>query len=353
MLKIGICDDDSAQLEQLHNWISEELFQRMEISVVHFSSGEEVVEAVEKEQFDLHLLFMDIHMKKLDGMETAAYIRQQRIDVDVIFLTVSKKHVYNGYIHKAYAYLLKPIEKNTFKKVLNQYVDEWEQSSGYLEVNTSGGVRKIWLHRVLYFSSDIRVIDAHFANETIRFYGKLDDIEQQISNEDFLRCHKSFLVNKTKIDRMRREQVEVHGEVLPVSRSCYEQMKQQGLFEKDGNKVRFSKNSSLSRKWEKMGAIVGITGKYIGAIIRIQPSQKLVFGRNAEMADFVLDEPAISRSHCWVQYDQESQCYYVCDDSANGTLVNDSYYLERNRVVQLKSGDELRLADTEHVFKLG
>lgn len=353
MLKIGICDDDNAQLEQIHNWINEELFQRTEISVVRFSSGEEVVEAIEREDFDVHVLFMDIHMKKLNGMETAAYIRQQRVDVDVIFLTVSKQHVYNGYIHKAYAYLLKPIQESTFKKVLNQYVDEWEQSSGFLEVRTSGGMRKIWLHKVLYFSSDIRVIDAHFVNEIIRFYGKLDDVEQQIDNEDFIRCHKSFLVNKMKIDNMRRESVEVHGEILPVSRSCYEQMKLKGLFIKDNKIVHVSKNDSLAKKWDNMGAIVGITGKYIGAIIRIKPNQKIVFGRNADVADFILDDPDISRSHCWVQYDQDLQVYYVCDESANGTCVNNTYYLEKDRVVQLKSGDELRLAESENVFKLG
>lgn len=353
MLKIGICDDDNAQVEQIHNWINEELFQRTEIAVVRFSSGEEVVESIEKEEFDVHLLFMDIHMKKLDGMETAAYIRQQRIDVDVIFLTVSKQHVYNGYIHKAYAYLLKPIEENTFKKVLAQYVNEWEQSSGFLEVRTAGGMRKIWLHKVLYFSSDIRVIDAHFVNETIRFYGKLDDVEKHINNEDFIRCHKSFLVNKMKIDSMKREQVVVHGEELPISRSCYEQMKQKGLFQKNGKVVNFAKNSSLSTRWVKVGGIVGIAGKYVGAIIRIQPNQKIVFGRNAEQADFVLDEAAVSRKHCWIQYDGEAEKYYVCDESANGVLVNEIYYLDKNRVVQLESGDEIRLADTENVFKLG
>ena len=353
MLKIGICDDDQLQQEQIHNWINEELFQRTEISVVHFSSGEEVVASIEKEEFDVHLLFMDIHMKKLYGMETAAYIRQQQIDVDVIFLTVSKQHVYNGYIHKAYAYLLKPIQESTFKKVLNQYVDEWEQSSGFLELSTSNGLRKIWLNRVLYFSSDIRVIDAHFVNETIRFYGKLDEVENQIASDNFVRCHKSFLVNQMKIDAMTREVVTVHGEKLPVSRSCYERMKQKGMFQKDGKVVRFSKNGSLCKKWDKVGAIVGITGKYVGAIIRIQPNQKIVFGRDAGLADFVLDETAISRNHCWVQYDQFSSCYYVCDESTNGTLVNESYFLEQNRVVQLKSGDELRLADTENVFKLG
>ncbi len=353
MLKIGVCDDDSSQIEQINNWLSEELFQRMEFSLVCFSSGEEVVEAIEKELFDVHLLFMDIHMKKLDGMETAAFIRQQRMDVDIIFLTVSRQHVYNGYIHKAYAYLLKPMDENIFKKVLNQYVDEWEQSSGFLEVITSGGLRKIWLNRVLYFSSDIRVIDAHFINETIRFYGKLDDLEQQLESDEFIRCHKSFLVNRIKIDAMTREWVEVHGEQLPISRSCYGKLKQKGLFHKDGKMVCFTNHKSLSQKWGKIGAIVGIAGKYTGAIIRIQPNQKIVFGRNAEVADFVLDEQAVSRSHCWVQYDPFLHCYYVCDDSVNGTLVNESYYLERNRVARLKSGDELCLADTDNVFKLG
>lgn len=353
MLKIGICDDNHAQIEQIHNWIDEELFQRTELYIVHFYSGEEVIAAIEKDEFDVQLLFMDIHMKELDGMETAAYIRQHKIDVDIIFLTVSKDYVYNGYIHKAYAYLLKPIKELTFKKVLNQYVDEWEQSSGYLEVRTFGGLQKIWLNKVLYFTSDVRVIDAHLVSGIIRFYGKLDEIELQIKDGTFLRCHQSFLVNKEMIDKLTREYLLVRGERIPISRSRYEQMKQQGLFEKEGKTISFLKNKSVSNRWNDTGAVVGIAGKYTGAIIRIQPNQKIVFGRNHEMADFVLDEKAISRRHCWIQYDQSSRKYYVCDQSANGILVNETYYLEKDRVVELNSEDELRFADTENVFKLG
>lgn len=353
MLKIGICDDDHAQIEQIHNWIDAELFWRTDLSIVHFASGEEVVSAIEKEQFDVHLLFMDIHMKKLSGMDTAAYIRQHHIDVDIIFLTVSKHDVYNGYMHKAYAYLLKPVQRETFTKVLNQYVDEWQQGTGYLEVKTSGGLVKLWLSKVLYFTSDVRVIEAHLAHDVVRFYGRLDELERQISGSRFLRCHQSFLVNRDRIEKLTREWLLLHGERIPVSRSRYEQMKQQGMFDKEGKSVEHVRHRSLSEQWKDVGAVIGISGKYLGVILRMKGGQRFVIGRNYEQSDLVVDDGCISRSHCWIEYHPAEKNYYVCDQSANGVFINDSYYLERDRVVILKPGDELRLADTEHVFKLG
>lgn len=351
MLRIGICDDDHKQIEQVHAWIDEELFQRTELRISYFNSGEEVIAAIEKEEFDVQLLIMDIHMEKIDGMETAAYIRQHRIDVDIIFLTVSKEYVYNGYMHKAYAYLLKPIDERTFKRMMNQYVDEWEHSSGYLEVKTAGGLQKIWLNKVLYFTSDVRIIDAHMVNGNIRFYGKLDEVEQQIEEGNFIRCHQSFLVNKTMIDKLSRAYLLVRGERIPVSRSRYEQMKQKGVFEKEAGSC--PKNTSVLNKWADAGAVIGISGKYTGAIIRIKPDTKIVFGRNHELADFVLDEPTVSRKHCWIQYDCTSRKYYVCDMSVNGVFVNGLNYLEKNCVVELNPEDELRFADTDNIFKLG
>ena len=101
MLKIGICEDNKKTSEQLHSVISKILFQYTDLEIEHFSDGEEVIEKIRQGKFLLDLLFLDIHMKHLDGMRTAEFIRRHKIDVDIIFLTVSKKLVFEGYTYSS------------------------------------------------------------------------------------------------------------------------------------------------------------------------------------------------------------------------------------------------------------
>lgn len=351
MLKIGICDDDAIQREQIHRWIEKELFRYTELSIIHFSSGEEIVEAIDKNHFDVQLLILDVHMKQLDGISVAAYIRENHLDIDIIFMTVSPEHVYEGYTHKAFAYLLKPVEEASFRKILNQFIDEWGRGTEYLEMNSRGEVKRINLRKVLYITSDVRVVEVHMLDRVERYYGRLDDIEKQVSPIDFIRCHKSYLVNKRMIESMARECFWVRGERIPVSRHYYEKLRDQGLYKK--NRVQESEKKSLATKWSHTGALIGINGKHIGAIFRMKAGKQIIVGRDQDVADIVLDDVSISRKHCWIQYNAVDHTYSVCDESTNGILINEMYYLKKEQVVTLNKGDELCFADTENIFKLG
>ncbi|MBR1866418.1 MAG: LytTR family transcriptional regulator DNA-binding domain-containing protein [Lachnospiraceae bacterium] len=354
MLRIGICENDPEQAEQLHNWIDEALFRRTELTITHFACGEEVVAAMEDGTFDSQLLLIEIPMKEQSGLNTAAYIREQNVDVDIIFLTSLKQYAYERYVYKAYACLLKSDGKAALKSVLNQYVDEWEGIGGSLDIYTSGGMRKLWLDKVVYFTSDVRVVEAHLLDGIVRFYGKLNEVQEQVLEMDFLRCHQSFLVNRRRIEKMTRSYLIVQGERIPVSRAYYERLRDKGLFQRDkGGKLAVYGRRSLIENDSGNGAVVGIAGKFTGVVIRIRPNEKIVFGRNHEMADFVLDEKSISRRHCWIQYNGATGEYYVYDCSANGVFVNETCYLDKGKIVILNKGDELRFADTDNVFKLG
>ncbi len=110
---------------------------------------------------------------------------------------------------------------------------------------------------------------------------------------------------------------------------------------------------SLALNWDKTGAIVGIAGKYIGAIFRIKPNQKIYIGRDFGQVDFVLEDAGVSRMHCWIEYDARKDGYHFCDVSKNGVVINGKREHETNKVLFLKHGDEIQIAKTKHIFKLG
>ena len=79
---------------------------------------------IEKEEFDIDLLLLDINMPEYDGLNTAKYIRENNVDVDIIFITVSAEHIFDGYTYKAFSYILKPVDKKRLDDEIGRYMTE-------------------------------------------------------------------------------------------------------------------------------------------------------------------------------------------------------------------------------------
>lgn len=231
MIKVGICEDDKEQAMRIREIAERGLFKRTEYEIKCFSSGEEVIQACENGGFTVDLLLLDIHMQNVNGLQTAEYIRRHRIDVDIIFITVSEKHVYEGYTYKAFSYILKPALKDRLENELERYMDERESISNCLQISINGTVEKLQLDKVYYFESNARKITAYSNNGEIEFYNKLDSLTELLVDKGYLRCHQSYLINERYMTSISRESLIVNGIKIPVSRKYYEQMKQNGRFD--------------------------------------------------------------------------------------------------------------------------
>lgn len=222
MLRIGICEDDAETREELYEIISRTLFQYTEMEFEYYTDGDEVIKAVEFGALRLDLLFLDIHMKKADGMKTAEVIRKSGADIDIIFMTVSGDHVFEGYKYKAFGYCLKPVESSSIRETLIQYMEEKNDSSDCINVAINGKKIRIPLNKVQYFESEKRKVTAHTLTEDYTFYSKLDEIEELLGDDKFFRCHQSYMVNRDMIESMSRTEIVINGIPIPVSRKYYE-----------------------------------------------------------------------------------------------------------------------------------
>lgn len=110
---------------------------------------------------------------------------------------------------------------------------------------------------------------------------------------------------------------------------------------------------SLALNWDRTGAVIGISGKYIGMIFRINPNQKIYIGRDYRLVDFVLTDNDVSRQHCWIEYDAIQDRYFFCDVSKNGVIINGKRMREKDKIMLLSAGDEIQIANTKNIFKLG
>lgn len=223
MLKIAICEDNRLHCRELHKAIGRILFDREDIEVTYYESGDILLkETVGKANFLADLIFMDIEMPGMDGMETARILREKRVRSAIVFVTCHEEFVFQGYEVHAYDYLLKPVSEERLRGCLIRFLDERKlDSEDYLVVNKRLGGVRILLSQVRYFVSSGRKIMAVMEKpyESVEFYMQMNQLEGILAGGSFFRCHQSFLINRDKVLCWDSGGIMLTGgEEIPVSR---------------------------------------------------------------------------------------------------------------------------------------
>ena len=162
MVSIAVCDNEL--LERLMISAKIQAFMeemRLSCSIEQFGSGKELLKFLKR--FDI--IFLDILMNEMDGMETARRCRELAFEKTLIFLTSSRKYVFDAYDVGAFHYLVKPVDDEKLKSVLKRAVKKEHCTSGdYIVVSRERQKRKLFLDSVRYFEIKGRQIDVHEEN---------------------------------------------------------------------------------------------------------------------------------------------------------------------------------------------
>lgn len=162
-MRIAICDDDPNTIEQLshyiHTWMEQEKLSLPEIA--QFNGAESFLFHWSPTA-DFDLLFLDIAMGNISGIELAKIIRKINQDISIVFITGSREHILEGYEVDALHYILKPISRNDCFKCLDRAQKKLtkavEQS---LIIETSKKVQRITYSDILYIESVAHYITLH------------------------------------------------------------------------------------------------------------------------------------------------------------------------------------------------
>lgn len=223
MLQIGVCDDSQDARLTLRSAL-ERLLEKREIQyrTYEFSSGEGLLGWMGKHQAELDLVFLDIEMKELNGMETAHRLRQADSGLQLVFVTGYTDYVYDGYAVGALGYLLKPTKPQQLDDILTRALSALCRDINEVFVCRNGEVSyRIGRKDILYFASDRRQVQCVTTARSYTFYGKLDEVERELSNKCFVRIHQRYLVHSAAVERMDSGKVTLQGNItLPISRSC-------------------------------------------------------------------------------------------------------------------------------------
>lgn len=219
-MRIAICDDEKEMCLKLKGLIRR---GHPGCETACFTSGRQLLEA--HGHFDM--IFLDIQMEGLNGIETAKRLRRKDEQALLIFVTALKEYVFEAFDVSAFHYLLKPVSAEQFDKVFARAWQEAERirKSREDQIFFQTKSRKIMIQKrdILYVESRRRKVDIHTVRECITVYATMAGLEEQLG-ENFYRCHRGYLVNLEHVTEYSADTVQLkNGEAVYMAREKYPQ----------------------------------------------------------------------------------------------------------------------------------
>lgn len=226
MIKIAICDDEEIYLNKYYEMIIRiNKIYGYDIDVLKFYSGNELINTLSTKNTNVDIIFLDIIMKGMNGIETAKRIRELNIKSEIIFLTNSKEYALEGYDVKAFNYIIKNSD-NMEDKIKEAIKYSYSKLEEYFILSNQSGIEKIRLSQIVYIESNKRKIIINTLSGKYETYEKLEDSYQILKYKGFLKCHRSYIINQYFIKKIESKDILTStGERVPISRSKIEEIK--------------------------------------------------------------------------------------------------------------------------------
>lgn len=227
MFRIVICDDKKENIDRLNIFIRR-IIKSMGIAGVEvFSAAPDALYKYNINDNYTYLFILDVIYKDINGIEIARKLRGQYKDIYIVFITghIELMHMVINQNIMPSGFLSKPVSENDIRMVL---LEIFEYSKGgsktavdTLTVNTGSVVYKIRHNEIIFIESLNKKIYIYTETRRISCYGSLYGLMEELG-EGFIRCHKSYIINKAKIKNIFMAQMYIemsNGNRVAMSRT--------------------------------------------------------------------------------------------------------------------------------------
>jgi len=209
-MRIAICDDDisfTSKLEEIIKQESVNYGKKPEIDV--FFDGETLVKSIEDGQ-SYSMIFLDIEMKRMNGITAARRIRQLDRYTLIIYISSYDDYLKELFEVEPFRFISKPLQLQKLKQYFGEAIRKIEGLNNIYSYSYNKEEYTVPIKQIVYFESNKRLINIRLNDGTEQsFYGKLNNVEKEIQkiNKHFIRIHQSFLVNYSYVKKMTYSEV--------------------------------------------------------------------------------------------------------------------------------------------------
>lgn len=219
MIHIAICDDEKDFVAYLTGLLDQYATETgVEIKVTAYYDG---MELIEKYDTTIDLIFLDIQMRLVNGLRAAERVRQRDEKVGIIFLTTLTQYGLEGYKYQATNYIIKPMKYVRLKAEMDQWLKKHRKDdSPAMMVSNDTGRYKVFLKSLRYVETFNRNLLLHTEQDNIICYKSMKEMERELQDKGFVRCHTSYIVNLYYVKNVKVKSLEIElitGEIIPIS----------------------------------------------------------------------------------------------------------------------------------------
>ncbi len=202
----------------------------MEVTISSFSTGEQLLFHLSDNPNQADIIYLDILMGSLNGMDTAKKLRENKCKSEIVFLTTSEDYVYDAFDISPVHYLLKTATSpEKFEEVFLRAVELVRKKETDMFICEVANTQKVIpIKDISFFEIWKRVITVHYnGKETVEFYSTMEELEKQLMDKGFVRIHRSFIVNLHYISKFQQNSLYLKtGENIPIGVTYMKRVRQ-------------------------------------------------------------------------------------------------------------------------------
>jgi DNA-binding LytR/AlgR family response regulator len=215
-MKIAIVEDSSIDSQCLEEQLRKHfLHSNVKLEVFSYSSGEDVLADW---PLDFDLVFLDIQMGGMNGIEVARKIRETNDRTGIIFVTNNPQHALMGYSVDALDYLIKPVSAEMLDHVLARAFRRLSRSEqSFLTIHNNEGYFVLHLTDIEYIEVKNRKLFIETKKGQVACTKTLQCLEEHLP-KTFFRCHSAFLINLYAVESLQGQYCLIAGKKIPISK---------------------------------------------------------------------------------------------------------------------------------------
>jgi DNA-binding LytR/AlgR family response regulator len=182
----------------------------------------EALQILQNQEVDV--LFLDIQMPELSGISVAKIVNPK---TRIIFTTAYSQYALAGFDLNVLDYLLKPISYERFEQAIEKAKDYFQISNQEETIIIKSGydLHKIRLEDILFIEGSSEYVTFQTTEKRIMSYQTLKSLEISLPNQQFMRVHRSYIVNKNKVKSLKGKDLFIENHKVPVSETYIEEVK--------------------------------------------------------------------------------------------------------------------------------
>lgn len=222
MIKVAIVEDNTADLATLQGAIFR--YEKEKGISFHVQAFSDAADFLQNYSAAYDIVFMDIEMPYMSGMDAAHKLRELDTVVRLIFVTNMAQYAIQGYEVDALDYILKPIEYYSFAMKMDRALRYIRRDvEKYVNIPKNGGICRLPVKNLRYIEVQGHYLTFYTDREPIVARGRLSEMERELSEDDIVRCNNCYLVNLRYVTSVHGLSVKLGEIELPISRTRHKE----------------------------------------------------------------------------------------------------------------------------------